>query len=468
MCLSTLRNQPKNWSLEDATALAADVAAGRTTAVMCMQTAIDRAESLADYGAIVRMEAEMALENARVADAMPRDQRGPFHGVPFLPKDLGGHARGLAPCAGNAVLRAQSVDPLEDDALFSRFRAMGLLPFGLTTSPEFGLALTSEPSGYPPARNPFDRSLSSGGSSGGAATAVAFGIVPIAHATDAAGSIRVPAACCGLVGLKASRGRVPGAPHFKNHLMGIASELVLSRSVRDTLTVFDGVKTPAGWSAGPIGSIGVFVPDAVSNSTAAKLDEVAESCAQLGLAVKPVTMPDQLGTEAFAILGTIFAASLASWVNAVGLKEGDMSPLSLAVVEQGRSMPASELFDQYADLVRFSYEIQGFFNDIDALLMPVLSDGPPSIGCFDPQATDPRARYAQMEELAPNIGVANVAGTPSLAMPFGMMLGEKKNLPFGFQIMGPIGSDERLLQLAASLEALAPTVKIPHAVAGTP
>ncbi|MEY4872255.1 MAG: 6-aminohexanoate-cyclic-dimer hydrolase, partial [Pseudomonadota bacterium] len=181
-------------------------------------------------GALVVIDPDMGRVGARGA------LRGPFAGVPFLGKDLGSGTAGLPPCGGSPALRRRMGDQGQDSDLFLRFRAAGLVPFGLTTVPEFGLSLTSDP-----AVNPFDAAYAPGGSSGGAAAAVAAGIVAMAHATDAAGSIRVPAACCGLVGLKPSRGAVPQGPDFGNHLMGVAAELVLARSVRDVQTAFDAV-----------------------------------------------------------------------------------------------------------------------------------------------------------------------------------------------------------------------------------
>ena len=181
--------------MQDATSLAAAIASGLTTASAVMEAALSRAAELAHLGLLARIEPE--LGRAGAVEAAP----GPFQGVPFLGKDLGTGAAGMTPCAGSVALRRRTKDQEQDDALFARFRAGGLVPFGLTTVPEFGFALTSDP-----ARNPWNPALTPGGSSGGAAGTVAAGIVAIAHATDAAGSTRVPAACCGLVGLKPSRG----------------------------------------------------------------------------------------------------------------------------------------------------------------------------------------------------------------------------------------------------------------------
>jgi amidase len=433
-----------------------------------MRASLDHAERCADLGAIMRLEPELGLTAARACDAAlaSGQNTGPFFGLPFLAKDLGGYSKGLMPTAGSAALAKRSQDPAEDDALFARFRASGLLPFGLTTVPEFGLALTSEPPGQNPARNPFDTSLSPGGSSGGAIAAVAAGVVALAHATDAAGSIRVPAACCGLVGHKASRHRMPGAPHFNNHLMGIASELVVARSVRDVRAAFEAVRVDHPTAETQIHRLGICVPELASTATSAKMEELARALRAAGMDVVEQPAPDAFGARAMAVAGTIFAASLASWLDSVGISDHEITPLSAAIAARGRAMAAPTLFDAHTDLVRLTHESQALFADVDALVMPVLSDGPPAIGAFDPAQADPDARYAQMNAVAPNVALANVAGLPSLAMPFGMMPSPRDHVPFGFQIMGPMNSDEALFELAARIETLAPTIAFPHPIAG--
>src|SRR5262245_36662624 len=183
-------------AVADALSLARTIRSGQTTALAVMQATLERAAERADLGAVVAMDRQMALDAAQTWDMGRAAADGaPFGGVPFLAKDLGNHARGLKVSAGSRAIAARTSAQSTDSELFARFRRAGLLPFGLTTTPEFGLCLTSEPPGGPIARNPWNLSLSPGGSSGGAAAAVAAGIVAIAHATDAAGSIRVPAAC---------------------------------------------------------------------------------------------------------------------------------------------------------------------------------------------------------------------------------------------------------------------------------
>jgi amidase len=448
--------------LNDATSLAADIAAGTLSASACMEASLEAAQAHAALGAVARIEPEMGLEAARLADTVPADQRGPFHGVPFLAKDLGTHACGLVPAAGNPVLRKRYSDPDADDDLFARFRASGLLPFGLTTVPEFGLALTSEPPAAPAARNPWNTGFSPGGSSGGAATAVAAGIVAIAHATDAAGSIRVPAACCGLVGLKPSRDRSPGGPSFLNHLMGIASQLVLARSVRDVATAFDAVKTRQGRSERPVKRIGLATSPRCSDATNAQVEEAAKLLSSLGYETTAIPGLDSLGLEAHRLARTVFRVGLANWFALEDFGRDDVTPIAFAIAQEGRALAATDIYTLSKDLARFTYLADQLFDDVDAILCPVLADGPPRIGALDPNQTIPEERFDQMEAIAPNVAIANAGGLPAIALPFDMLNGT----PFGVQLIGPHGSDEDLLAVAAAFQTAAPALAFPHPIAG--
>lgn len=452
--------------MTDATALAAAISDGRTSAHSVMAASLAACRTHAGLGAVIHLDAAMGRGAATAADAQPPVPRGPFHGVPFLAKDLGSVARGLPVAAGAAALRACAAAPEADSHLFAAFRRAGLIPFGLTAVPPFGLALDSAPEGLPPARNPWNPALSPGGSSGGAAAAVAAGIVAIAHATDAAGSIRVPAACCGLFGLKPSRGAIPGGPDFANHLMGIASELVLARSVRDVRGAFAAVcRPPLALPAQPDAPrIALALPARCDNAQIGAARAAAAALSDAGCRVGEIAAPDDLGAEAHGLAKLILSVSLAEWLTEAGITDDRVAPLARALADEGRAVPATDLFAATRRVARLSDRALGMFDDADAVLCPVLSRSPLPLGSFDLGHTDTRAHFAGMEAFAPNAALANVAGLPAFALPCGMSGG----LPLGVQLWGPPDADLALCHLAGLIEAGVPAPEYPFEIAGLP
>ncbi len=432
--------------MQDATSLAAAIASGAVSAPEVFAAAVAAADR---FGAVVRLE----------PDAGRGFVPGPFGGVPFLGKDLGSGAVGLSPVAGSNALARRRVDQATDSDLFVRFRAAGLVPFGLTTVPEFGLALTSDP-----AVNPWDARLSPGGSSGGAAAAVAGGIVAIAHATDAAGSIRMPAACCGLVGLKPSRGAVPMGPDQGNWLMGLASELVLARSVRDVAAAFDVVAEPWAGDRGFLaGRVAVMVPAGCDLGQAEAARAVAQLAEGLGLGVEERAFPAALAARADRVARTVLTASLAEWMGFLGVPGEELTPIAAAVLAEGRGMGAAELFAVSREMAVLTAEWEAWMAGVDAVISPVLARGVPKVGAFDMQARDVAAHFAQMGAVAPGAAMANAAGFPALVIPYA-----GGGIPVGVQIAGRVGCDRALLALGARLAAVAPVVAYPYAIAGHP
>ncbi len=451
--------------MTDATALAAAIATGQVSAHEVMAASLAACDAQARLGAVVHLDEDLAHAGAKAAEAMPPDRRGPFHGVPFLVKDLGGFAAGLPTAAGSAAIRAQAATPDADSDLLVGLRQSGLIPFGLTATPPFGLSLSCEPKDLPPARNPWHPDLTPGGSSGGAAAAVAGGLVALAHATDAAGSIRVPAACCGLTGLKPSRGAVPGGPDFSNHLMGIASELVLARSVRDARTAFNAVRRsppPTPLAGQP--RIALALPERCDPAQQMAAQAASAALRDAGCTVQGIPAPDQWGAEAHAIARTILSVSLAEWLDALQIDDAAVPPLAAAVAAEGRATPATALFAATRQMARLSDDCQKLFAGADVVLMPVLATTPPPVGAFDLSGADPTSHFAQMEGFAPNATLANVAGLPALALPFGLSDG----LPLGVQLIGPRGGDDAVLDLGALIEARAPALAFPFPIAGMP
>lgn len=451
----------------DATALAADIIAGRLTAVEAMRQSLAAADQWRDIGAVIRIDAARGLAAAADIDALDSEARArmPFCGVPTLAKDLGGPFAGFPVQAGSAVLPEVAPDTAPDSELAARFRAAGLCLFGLTTTPEFGLALASEPAIGPICRNPLDLTRSPGGSSGGAAAAVAAGIVAIAHATDAGGSIRVPAATCGLVGLKPGRGAMPGGPNFGNHLGGIASELVIARSVRDVAKAFTtlsgDVKGPfpsaaptpvaAGpWRIGVISETGTVRPTDPARSHA--VEEAARALASEGHIVTPMPWavlegPVAASNRAFV---DIASANLARLAGLPGIDISKAERITQAAVEKGARLSAVALWQTLSDMVLVSRDLWRLFETVDCLVLPMLTRAPLPIGSFPSDHDDIDAHYERMAAFAPTAALANASGFPALTLPFGS---DADGLPLPVQLIAPMGREPLLLAIAARLEA---------------
>lgn len=437
-------------ALSDAISLAAALAGGALTPAEAMRRARARAEAVAGLGAVSWLAPEGAELSQDAAS-------GPFAGVPLLVKDLGGPFAGIPMRAGSAALAGDRGEA--DSDLAQRFRAAGFCPFGATTVPEFGLSLSSEPAVGPICRNPLDPGRSAGGSSGGSAAAVAAGIVPLAHATDAGGSIRVPAACCGLVGLKPSRGAVPGGPGFGNHLGGIASEFAVTRSIRDARALWPLL---TGRARGPFPdvqalpdegrfTIGVITDtDNIAPERAAAIEAAARALEVAGHALQPVPARAleamcRISARAF---DRIISANLAA-LGQVGLDLSRCEPLTQAFAERGAALPAVDLWAALEAMAPAAHALWRLFDGVDVLLLPMLSTAPPPLGAFPTDHHDPEAQLARMEALAPYAALANVTGAPALTLPFAA---DADGLPLPVQMIAPIGGDLRLLTLGATLE----------------
>jgi len=451
--------------MTDATALGLAIKAGGVDPSALAGAVRDAMRDRAGLGAVVTLFDEGTIREA-ITEA--RAKGGPFAGVPMLAKDLGAPAAGLRQGVGSEALRSRlpPADRQSEGHLMRRLRAGGLALVGLSTVPEFGFALSAEPPGGPVARNPFDTGKTPGGSSGGAAAAVAGGIVAIAHATDAAGSIRVPASACGLWGLKPSRGAEASGPVFANNLMGIASEGVLARSLRDVATAFELTRvTPAEATLPAAPRVGLAVLDRCGAPEAEAARRVADLLRAAGCEIVEIEAPDALGREVHALIGQILSVALATGLDALGVPDAEISPLAAANRARGRGLSGTEVFAmtnlaaELSDATR-----RALFTGCDVVLAPILSGPPPTVGHFPTDHTDIDAHLAKMEAMAPGAALANLAGLPALAIPAGMADG----LPRGVQLVGPAHSDRALLSLAARIAADLPPIPYPFAIAGMP
>ena len=451
--------------VQDATALAQAIHNRKTTASEVMHASLDRATEYSGLGAIAYLDPEYGLEQAEAYDNKSKNCSGGqqlFGGVPTLAKDLGGPFPCLPVAAGSRMYQRRKSG--QDSYVSSRFSDAGLLPFGLTTTPEFGLSLSSEPAIGPACKNPLAEHLGAGGSSGGAASAVASGIVSIAHATDAGGSIRVPAACCGLVGFKPSRGAIPSGPGFGNHLGGIASEFAICRSVRDAEALFGIMTTPAPGPSAPVAfaktfpqklrigvveDTGLLFPTAVERAEAVL--EASRVLEAQGHVLHPVQAADiaTIAQGCGAVFEGIVSVNLATLAHQPGNDFSLSEKITQAALSTGKEISGVQLWQLMQSMVQLSHDFARLFDEVDCLLMPMLSSQPVRLGEFPTNHSDCGLHFKRMAGFAPLATIANVTGCPALTLPFGE---EGDGLPLPVQLMVPMGHDRLTLKLAESLE----------------
>lgn len=407
---------------------------------------------------------------------------GPLQSVPMLVKDLGVSVRHRANELGSRL--AQGCIAAADSELMRRLRRAGVLALGRTTTPELAASTTTESRLHGPTRNPWNLQRSAGGSSGGSAAAVAAGMVPIAHATDGGGSIRVPAAACGLFGLKPSRGRLPMGPAVDEVWAGLAVHGVLSRSVRDTATLLDCLHGPAlgdpfhinppaqaytallGREPAPLriavqGSAMGGAPTAPAISAA--LAHVSQTLESLGHRITLVPASLGLSWEAFVELNTRFwASNTAAWVDAIVAATGRpvdatmLEPATLALYRLGQKLTATQLLSAMHDRNLVTRHMGQVFNDYDLLLTPTLADFTPPIGAYNAsqETLDGRGWVAWVFQHSPFTAVFNVSGCPAMSMPLAQ--DPISTLPIGLQFAAGYGREDVLVQLAAQLERALP------------
>lgn len=412
----------------------------------------------------------------------PLPASGPLKGVPMLVKDLGLTVRHRRNELGSRLARGCIAEA--DSELMTRFRRAGLLTLGRTTTPELAASTTTENCVDGATRNPWALNHSAGGSSGGSAAAVAAGLVPIAHATDGGGSIRVPAASCGLFGLKPSRGRLPMGPAVDEVWAGLAVHGVLSRSVRDTATLLDCVNGPALGDPFHItpplrpyvsllnrepGPLRIAVQDralsgqVTAPAVCAALDEVCRTLETLGHQVTPVVADIGISWEAFVELNARFwSSNTAAWIDAIAAVTGrpvdasTLEPATLGLYRLGQELSATQLLGAMHERNLVTRHMGTLFSKYDVLLTPTLPDVAPIIGQYNAgqETLDGRAWMNRVFSHSPFTAVSNVSGCPAMSMPLAddVMSG----LPIGLQFGAGYGREDTLLQLAAQLETALP------------
>lgn len=457
----------------DALGLAALIAAKKISAREAVDEAIARAEKLNPALNAVIFE---AYERARGA-ANGKPPRGPFAGVPTLLKDLRAGATGMPTRSGSRMVPAAAAD--HDSVLVARFKKAGLVPLGKTNVPEFGILPTTESKLYGPARNPWNLAHSTGGSSGGSAAAVAAGIVPIAHATDGGGSIRIPASCCGLVGLKVSRGRVTQGPDAADATNGLSVDNVVTRSVRDTAAVLDLLCEPdygdPYFAPAPEGSYldGIrrkpkrltialsledFRGEAFHPDVTAAVKKAAKLCQSLGHTVEEAA-PAVDANELTLAFMTIWASNTAYGIEGLSRATGVapsrdvLEGLTLGLYERGKAVTAVQLTGAQQTLHRYARVTAAFHARYDLWLTPVLAMPPMKLGTVDTNESNVERAFAPLTGYVPFTALQNGTGQPAINVP---LYWNREGLPIGVQFVARNGGEMTLLKLAAELEKAAP------------
>ena len=463
----------------DATAQAALVRARKASPRELVDAAIARIEAVNP-----RLNAVITplYEKARAAAESHELPDGAFRGVPFLLKDLVCHSAGDPYHAGMRLLReARWVEP-RDTHLAAKFRAAGFVFLGKTNTPELGPVPTTEPLAYGPTRNPWDTSRSPGGSSGGSAAAVASGMVPVAHANDGGGSIRIPASECGLVGLKPSRGRTSLGPDVGESWAGMTVEHVVSRSVRDAAAVLDAV---AGYVPGDpytappparafreevgvqpgrlrvgllVGTPGGQFPVHPECVTAAR--EAARLLESLGHHVEeshPAALDDsEAGMAAVQVVTAWTARDLEYWSARIGRVIGprDVEPLTWAIAEMGRPITAVEYIRAVETIQRWARRMVSWWAEgFDLLLTPTLPEPPPPLGQFGATPEDPLRGFSRGGVFVAFTLPFNATGQPAISLPLHW---SADGLPIGVQLAAAYGREDVLVRVAAQLEEARP------------
>jgi len=460
---------------------------GELTALELVDLTIQRIEKVnLRLNAVVHKMYDEARRIARedYPKAGERDSKSPFCGIPFLLKDLIAECKGAPFNEGSRAVKGY-VSKI-DSELVLRYKAGGLIMIGKTNTPEFGLLPTTEPALFGPTVNPWDPSLTPGGSSGGSAAAVAAGVVPMAHGNDGGGSIRIPSSCCGIFGLKPSRGRNPLGPLFGDIASGIAYEHALTRSVRDSAALLDVSSGPdlgdpyyckpkerpflreVGQNPGRL-KIGVLtgVPEGygiegpMHPDCEAAVKDAARLCEGLGHTVEEVS-PSILGhTDIWLTFRKIFSSfaghAVKYWEKELGKKIGqeDLEPLTWTVYQAGLQLTGADYLVSVEEFQRFGRKIARCFHEggYDLLLSPTLNTPPVKLGLFKPDPKDPKKFLRLANAFAGFTRIYNLGGQPAMSVPLHW---NSENLPIGGQFGARFGEEVTLFRLAAQLEQARP------------
>jgi len=458
----------------DGLAQAALIASGQVAPEELLEATIARAEAI--NPAINAITVKL-YDQARAAAAAKLPE-GPYRGVPFLLKDIGASLQGVPTTAGSRLFAKSAT---YDSEITQRLKAAGLVIFGKTNTPEFGSLPTTEPLLTGATKNPWSAAHSSGGSSGGSAAAVAARILPAAHGSDGAGSIRIPASCCGVVGLKPTRARITGAPDVGESIGGISSQGIISLTVRDNAALLDCIQGPAPGDpyyaeppgmpyltalAEPVRKLRIaltrhsLIMTRLHPDCTAAAEDAAALCEMLGHTVIEDAPPFD-GETFYTIYSRFWPLSAARSIHRLDRENGRpgavtaVEPFNQYLYEVSRDISA---LDYIVDLQWFHAATRSFGTwfaekGYDVWLTPTLGLPPPPLGHFDAGRLGGAVVLERFIEFLPFTPLANMTGQPAISLP---LYWNAENLPIGTQFAGRFGDETTLFQLAAQLERARP------------
>jgi amidase len=460
----------------DATAQAELVTSGKVTPLEMVNAAIERVER---YDGALNALTYRWFDSARQLASSRELPEGPFRGVPYLLKDLYAAEAGKPLSNGSKAYKAADYVSTEDTTLVSRYKASGLISIGRSNSPEFGSVPVTEPEAWGPTRTPWDLSRTPGGSSGGSAAAVAAGIVPIAHASDGGGSIRIPASCCGLVGLKVSQGRISMGPYRDESNLGV--EHCVSRSVRDSARLLDATHGPGigdviiaptprrpfieevGADPGRL-RIGLldFNPRGgdVHADCVEGVHKTAKLLESLGHHVEPgfpeIFSDNEIGRAFSMLWSTNMGTAIRRFSEALGreMTPDDIEAMNWAQAEFAKGVNGVDFSLAQASSIQFRRAIQSWWTKgWDLLLTPTLSAPPLPIGSMPNNPTRPMTPLMTAGAWVSFTSQFNISGQPAISLPLHR---NADGLPIGMQLVAAYGREDLLIRIASQLEQAAP------------
>jgi amidase/6-aminohexanoate-cyclic-dimer hydrolase len=464
----------RDYDRYDAMGLAGLVAKGEVSPSELLDAAIERTERINPrINAVVAKHYDEARAAIRSGFA-----QGPMRGVPFLLKDLHALLAGTVTSNGSRFYHASNLAD-HDTELVARYKRGGMVIFGKTNTPELGLSISTEPALFGPTRNPWNLEYMAGGSSGGAAAAVAAGIVPAAHASDGGGSIRIPASCCGLVGLKPTRARNPHGPDRGEGWSGMSTEHVVSRSVRDSAALLDLTHGPdlgAPYYAAPPARpfrealdaarvplrVGIVTRTATGLTVDPECERAVRSTAallgELGCALEESSLAS-IEDGFLTAFRTIIAGNVRAGIEMHAAKSGrppspdELERMTWIFYEAGAKASASDYAMAVTLVHRVGRQLARLLERHELLLTPTLPKPPQKLGTFSMMTGDPEAYAREVAYFTSFTGIVNLAGNPAISLPL-HWTGE--GLPVGVQLIGRYGDEATLLAIAARLEQARP------------